>query len=74
MAWYQRLGMNPTFVKKAIKIAKEFPNWATLPNLSDNALYLLATLPAEEKQIQLERVEQGESLTSRNATLEVALN
>ncbi|HEM5162789.1 TPA: hypothetical protein U1269_000983 [Streptococcus suis] len=25
-----------------MKVAKEFPNWATLPNLSDNALYLIA--------------------------------
>ena len=59
MAWYQRLGMNPTFVKKAMKIAKEFPNWATLPNLSDNALYLLATLPAEAQTEQIKRIEAG---------------
>ena len=43
MSWYQKIGMNPTFVKKAMKVAKEFSNWATLPNLSDNALYLIAT-------------------------------
>ena len=59
MSWYQRLGMNPTFVKKAMKIAKEFPNWATLPNLSDNALYLLATLPAEAQTEQIKRIEAG---------------
>ena len=63
MAWYQRLGMNPTFVKKAMKIAKEFPNWATLPNLSDNALYLLATLPAEAQTEQLNRIEAGNAPT-----------
>ncbi|HEL1703521.1 TPA: DUF3102 domain-containing protein [Streptococcus suis] len=60
MSWYQKMGMNPTFVKKAMKVAKEFPNWATLPNLSDNALYLIATLPADEQVEQLNRIEQGE--------------
>ena len=63
MAWYQRLGMNPTFVKKAMRIAKEFPNWATLPNLSDNALYLLATLPAEAQTEQIQRIEAGNAPT-----------
>ena len=65
MTWYQKLGMNPTFAKKAMKIAKEFPNWATLPNLSDNALYLIATLPEEERNNQINRLEQGDSLTVR---------
>lgn len=65
MTWYQKLGMNPTFAKKAMKIAKEFPNWATLPNLSDNALYLIATLPEEERKNQINRLEQGDSLTVR---------
>ena len=72
--WLSKIGMDRYEATRFMKVAKEFPNWATLPNLSDNALYLIATLPEEEKQIQLERVEQGESLTSRNATLEVALN
>ena len=57
-----------------MKIANELPNFETLRNLGTTALYLIATLPKEEKQIQLERVEQGESLSSQNATLEVALD
>lgn len=33
------------------------PKWATLPNLSDNALYLIATLPEEDQQTQLNHIE-----------------
>ena len=33
---------------RMMKVAKEIPNSATLPNLSDNALYLIATLPADD--------------------------
>lgn len=65
MEWYQRLGLGKNFVSKSMKVAKELPNFPTLGNLGTTALYLIATLPEEEKQEQLEKIEQGESPTVR---------
>ena len=65
MAWYQRLGLDKDFVSKTMKIAKEIPNFETLRNLGTKALYLIATLPAEEKQAQINRIEQGDNPTVR---------
>ena len=65
MEWYQGLGYNKNFVSKAIIIANELSNFPTLGNIGTEALYLIATLPEEEKQAQLEKVEQGESPTVR---------
>jgi predicted RNase H-like nuclease (RuvC/YqgF family) len=48
-----------------MKVASEIPNSSTYSNLGYNALYLIATLPEEEKQAQLERVEQGDNPTVR---------
>ncbi|MGU7966353.1 DUF3102 domain-containing protein [Streptococcus suis] len=63
MAWYQGLGLDKDFVSKSMKIAKELPNFETLRNLGTTALHLIATLPAEEQQAQLSRIEQGDSPT-----------
>ena len=46
-----------------MKVARELPNFETLRNLGTTALYLIATLPEEEKQAQLERIEQGDNPT-----------
>jgi len=48
-----------------MKVAKELPNYPTLSNLGSTALYLIATLPAEEKQAQINRIEQGDNPTVR---------
>ncbi|WP_195847690.1 hypothetical protein [Streptococcus uberis] len=48
-----------------MKISNEFPNGSTSNYLGTEALYLIATLPEDEKQVQLEKVEQGESPTVR---------
>lgn len=48
-----------------MRVARELPNSVTSQNLGINALYLIATLPEEEKQAQLERVEQGDTPTVR---------
>jgi len=65
MEWYQGLGLDKDFVSKSMKIANELPNFETLRNLGTTALYLIATLPKEEKQEQLEKVEQGDTPTVR---------
>lgn len=46
-------------------VARELPNTTTLSHLGSSALYLLATLPDEEKQTQLERIENGDNPTVR---------
>lgn len=48
-----------------MKIAKELPNLSTLRDLGTTALYLIAKLPDEKKQEQIEKIEQGESPTIR---------
>lgn len=63
MAWYQGLGLDKDFVSKSMKIAKELPNFETLRNLGTTALHLIATLPEEEQQAQLEQIEQGNTPT-----------
>lgn len=65
MEWYQGLGLDKDFVSKSMRVAKELPNFETLRNLGTTALYLIATLPEEEKQEQIEKIEQGDSPTVR---------
>lgn len=49
MSWYQSIGLDKHFVSKSMTIAKELVNFQTLGNLSNEALYLVATLPEEER-------------------------
>lgn len=65
MEWYQNLGIDKDFASKSMKIAKELPNFETLRNLGTTALHLIATLPEENRQEQLERIEQGDNPTVR---------
>lgn len=65
MEWYQSLGIDKDFASKSMKIAKELPNFETLRNLGTTALHLIATLPEEERKNQINRLEQGDSLTVR---------
>lgn len=48
-----------------MKVAKELPNYPTLGNLGTTALHLIATLPEEEKQEQIQRIEDGDTPTVR---------
>ena len=48
-----------------MKVAKELPNYSTLSNLGRNALYLIATLPEEEREEQIQRIEDGDNPTVR---------
>lgn len=58
MEWVKSLGINQTFADRSIKIAKEFSNSATLPNLPNTALFEIASLPEEERQ-KLQKLESG---------------
>lgn len=65
MEWYQKIGLDKDFVSKSMTIAKELPNFETLRNLGTTALHLIATLPDNQKQEQLERIENGDNPTVR---------
>lgn len=65
MEWYQKIGLDKDFVSKSMTIAKELPNFETLRNLGTSALYLIATLPDDKKQEQIERIENGDNPTVR---------
>lgn len=47
-SWYEKIGLERHFVQRSMKVAKELKS-PTLGNLSDTALYLVATLPEEER-------------------------
>lgn len=63
--WHESLGLDKDFVYKSMKIAKELPNVETLRHLGTTALHLIATLPDEEKEEQIQRIEDGETPTVR---------
>ncbi|MHA2748756.1 DUF3102 domain-containing protein [Streptococcus agalactiae] len=65
MDWYKNLGYNKNFVSKAITIADKLSNFPTLGNIGTEALYLIATLPDDKKQEQIERIENGDNPTVR---------
>ena len=46
-------------------VAKQLPNVTTLSDLGSSALYLIATLPDEEKEEQIQRIEDGDNPTVR---------
>lgn len=64
-AWHEKLGLDKDFAYKSMKIANELPNVETLRHLGTTALHLIATLPEENKQEQIERIEQGDNPTVR---------
>ncbi|MGX5858973.1 DUF3102 domain-containing protein [Streptococcus sanguinis] len=63
--WHERLGLDKDFAYKSMKIAKELPNVETLRHLGTTALHLIAILPEENRQEQIERIEQGDNPTVR---------
>lgn len=63
--WHESIGIDKDFAYKSIKIADELPKVETLRHLGTTALHLIATLPEEEKQEQIEKIEEGESPTVR---------
>lgn len=65
MNWLRKVEIDHTSAKRMMKIANELPNSATLHHLGATALYLIASLPEEEQKNQINRLEQGDSLTVR---------
>ena len=57
--WLESINMDRTFAKRAIKVSEEYSNGATLPNLGATALYLIATMPEEERD-QPQQLDSGE--------------
>lgn len=63
--WLSKIKMDRYEATRFMKVAKELPNVDMFTHLGNKALYLIATLPEEEKQAQLERIEQGDNPTVR---------
>lgn len=63
--WLEKIEINQRIANQFMKVASEIPNSSTYSNLGYNALYLIASLPDDQKQAQLERVEQGDNPTVR---------
>lgn len=58
--WLESIGFDRTEASRYIKIAEELPNDDNWQHLSARAMYLISTLPNEQKQEQIKRVENGE--------------
>lgn len=65
MEWLKKIEFSQTVANQFMKVAKELPNSVTSQNLGINALYLIATLPEEEKEVQIQRIEDGDTPTVR---------
>ncbi|WP_031575330.1 DUF3102 domain-containing protein [Streptococcus parasanguinis] len=65
MEWLNKINLNWPEANRMMKIAKELPNYSTLSNLGSTALYLIATLPEEEQEEQIQRIEDGDIPTVR---------
>lgn len=65
MEWLKKIEFSQTVANQFMKVAKELPYSVTSQNLGINALYLIATLPADEQKTQINRIEQGDSPTVR---------
>lgn len=65
MKWLEKIKFSQTLANQFMKVAKELPNSVTSQNLGINVLYLLASLPKEAREEQIQRIEDGESPTVR---------
>lgn len=65
LEWLTKLNIERTEAHRMMKVAEKLPNVATLQHLGTTALHLIATLPEEEKQEQIQRIEDGDTPTVR---------
>lgn len=65
LQWLTKMNIERTEAHRMMKVAEELPNVATLQHFGTTALHLIATLPEEEKQVQLQRIEEGDTPTVR---------
>ncbi|MCW0978883.1 DUF3102 domain-containing protein [Streptococcus anginosus] len=63
--WVEKQGFHIREAQRLMKIASDVPKTTTLSHLGVNNLYLIATLPDDEKQTQLDRIESGDNPTVR---------
>lgn len=63
--WVEDQGIHIREAQRMMKVASELPNTTTLSHLGTTALHLIATLPEDEKQEQIQRIEEGDTPTVR---------
>ena len=63
--WVENQGIHIREAQRMMKVASELPNTTTLSHLGTTALHLIATLPEEEKEEQIKRIEDGDTPTVR---------
>jgi len=68
MKWLDSIGFEHTEAKRFMKVAKELPNSDTWHHLGNRALYLIATLPEEERDKQ-HTTSKGETKTVDEMTV-----
>ena len=66
--WIQSLGMDRREAYKFMKVAEELPNDSTFSHLGSSALYLITTLPEEERS-QPHETAKGETKTPDEMTV-----
>jgi hypothetical protein len=65
MEWVESIGINYKEAQRMMKISSELPELDNVVQFGSSILYLIATLPDEEKQTQLDRIENGDNPTVR---------
>ena len=65
LEWLTKMNIERTEAHRMMKVAEKLPNVATLQHLGATALHLIATLPEEEKEEQIQRIEDGDTPTVR---------
>ena len=68
MKWLDSIGFEHTEAKRFMKVAKELPNSDTWHHLGNRVLYLIATLPEEERDKQ-HTTSKGETKTVDEMTV-----
>lgn len=73
LSYLEKIKIQRDEAYKLMQIAK-LPNVATLQHLPKTNLFLIATLPDDQKQEQIERIEQGENPTVRELRRQLNLS
>lgn len=63
--WLDNIKISHSEARKMMTIAQQLSNRSTLNDLGTSALYLIATLPEEEREEQIQRIEDGDTPTVR---------
>ena len=63
--WLDNIKISHSEARKMMTIAQQLSNRSTLNDLGTSALYLIATLPEEAREEQIQRIEDGDTPTVR---------